>query len=46
MARFRCKECGYNFDSEREEAPESCPYCSNKGTVKKEEDAEDLIEKL
>lgn len=43
MAKFVCENCGYRFDSEKEEF-DKCPYCSKKGTVSKEQSVVDLVD--
>ena len=42
MVNFVCEACGYRFEKEKE--IELCPYCGEKGAVKKEKTANELLE--
>jgi len=44
MAKFYCKKCNYRFESNSENLPMLCPYCGEKGVIKKEESAEQMVE--
>lgn len=42
MAKFVCGFCGFSL--EKDSKPDSCPYCSKKGGMDVEENAEGLVE--
>jgi predicted RNA-binding Zn-ribbon protein involved in translation (DUF1610 family) len=44
MAKFRCKNCNYQFETPLETAKKSCPNCGEVETIRKEQDALELLE--
>ncbi len=44
MTKFRCKNCNYQFETSSETGKRSCPNCGEIGTVRREQDALELLE--
>jgi rubrerythrin len=41
MKKYKCKKCGYSTIKSAQ--PESCNYCSKKGTMQAESDAQEIL---
>ncbi|MFH1500712.1 MAG: hypothetical protein ABIE22_02085 [archaeon] len=46
MTKFNCKGCNYRFELNKEESPERCPYCDMKGSVMKEQTADEILDEI
>jgi len=44
MAKFRCRNCNYQFETIADITKKSCPNCGEINTVKKEQSASELLE--
>ncbi|MFH1307853.1 MAG: hypothetical protein ABIH72_03290 [archaeon] len=45
MTKYSCKSCNYRFDFQGS-TPKKCPYCDMKGTVVKEQTAEEILDEI
>ena len=44
MAKLQCVKC--NFEIEKEQIPERCPYCAAEGTLETPKTPQELLDEL
>ncbi len=44
MAKFRCKNCNYQFARELDMPPKSCPNCGQIEVLRREQSASELLD--